>query len=147
MEQERMMLVKIWRFITIMLTALPMGMAFCHLLEMPAKMTYDGALWLTLLQTLYGLFGPVGAIVESGAVVMAVALAFLVRQRRPAFGWTLVGAFFLMGRSGERCNGTAKPGYPAGPLDGAAQPMGIPARRTRGPSNYRTGCNSALCTR
>ncbi len=45
------MLVRNWRFVTIMLAALTMGMALCHLLEMPAKMTYDGALWLTLLLT------------------------------------------------------------------------------------------------
>jgi hypothetical protein len=30
------MLVKIWRLVTIMLTALSMGTALCHLLEMPA---------------------------------------------------------------------------------------------------------------
>jgi hypothetical protein len=47
------MLVRIWRLVTIMVIALSMGTALCHLLEMPAKITYDGALWLTLLQTLY----------------------------------------------------------------------------------------------
>jgi len=30
-----------------------LGTALCHLLEMPAKITLDGTLWLTLLQTLY----------------------------------------------------------------------------------------------
>ena len=90
------MLVKSWRTITIMLAALSMGMAFCHLLEMPAKMTYDGALWLTLLQTLYGAFGTIGAFIEVGAVVTVVALAFLVHRRRPAFAWTLLGAFCLV---------------------------------------------------
>jgi hypothetical protein len=90
------MLVKTWRMMTIMFTALSMGMALCHLLEMPAKMTYDGALWLTLLQTLYGAFGTIGAFIEVGAVVTAVVLAFLVRRRRPAFGWTLLGAVCLV---------------------------------------------------
>jgi len=42
--------------VTIMLAALSMGMALCHLLEMPAKLTYSGVLWLTLLQTLYPAF-------------------------------------------------------------------------------------------
>ena len=79
------MLVKTWRLITIMLTALSMGMAFCHLLEMPSKMTYEGTLWLTLLQTLYKAFGTIGAFIEVGAVVTAVLLAFLVGHRRPAF--------------------------------------------------------------
>jgi hypothetical protein len=90
------MLLRTWRLITIMFTALSMGMAFCHLLEMSAKMTYDGALWLTLLQTLYRAFGTVGAFIEVGAVLTAVVLAFLVRQRRPAFGWTLLGALCLV---------------------------------------------------
>jgi hypothetical protein len=38
------MFVKTWRLITIRFAALSMGMALCHLLEMPAKMAYDGAL-------------------------------------------------------------------------------------------------------
>jgi hypothetical protein len=90
------MLVKIWWLVTIMLTALSMGTALCHLLEMPAKITYEGALWLTLLQTLYPpAFGTIGAFFEVGAVVTAVMLAFLVR-RRPAFVWTLLGALCLV---------------------------------------------------
>lgn len=39
------MLVPIWRFATIMLAALNMGMAWCHVLELPAKMRYDGQEW------------------------------------------------------------------------------------------------------
>lgn len=89
-------MVKTWRLITIMLTALSMGMALDHLLEMPAKMTYDGTLWLTLLHTLYGTFGTIGAFIEVGAVVTAVVLVVLVRRRRPACGWTLVGALCLV---------------------------------------------------
>jgi hypothetical protein len=90
------MFLKAWRLITIMFIALSMGIAFCHLLEMPAKITYDAALWLTLLQTLYGAFGTVGASIEVGAVLTAVVLVFLVRQRRPAFGWTLLGALCVV---------------------------------------------------
>jgi hypothetical protein len=81
-----------WRFITILFTALSMAMAFCHLLEMPTRMSFDGRLWITT-QALYRLFGPpLGAIIEGGAVITTVILAFLVRQRRPAFWWTLTGA-------------------------------------------------------
>jgi type IV secretory pathway VirB2 component (pilin) len=80
------MLVTIWRLVTIMLAALSMGTALCHLLEMPAKITYEGALWLTLLQTLYRpAFGTFGAFFEIGAVVTVLALTFLVRRRRPGF--------------------------------------------------------------
>jgi hypothetical protein len=90
------MLVKAWRLLTIMLTALSLGPALGHLLELPAKMTYDGALWLTVSQTLYGAFGTIGAFFEVGAVVTTVVLAILVRQRRPAFGWTLLGALCVV---------------------------------------------------
>ena len=44
-----MWFVKAWRLVTTLLAALSMGMAFCHLLEMRAKMSYDPALWLKLL--------------------------------------------------------------------------------------------------
>jgi hypothetical protein len=90
------MKLRIWRLLTIMLAALSMGVALCHLMEMPAKLAYDGPMWLTLLQTLYPpTFGTVGAVFEVGAVVTTLVLVFLVRHRRPAFGWTVVAALCL----------------------------------------------------
>lgn len=86
------MLVRSWRLLAIMLTALSLGPALGHLLELPAKMTYAGALWLTVSQTLYATFGTVGAAFEVGAVVSTVVLTIMVRQRRPAFGWTAFSA-------------------------------------------------------
>ncbi len=90
------MFLRTWRFITIILTALTMGMAFCHTLELPAKMSYNGALWTTVNQSLYRQFGSFpGIFSEVGAIVAAIFLTFLVRKRRPAFYWTLTGAIFL----------------------------------------------------
>jgi hypothetical protein len=64
---------------------------------MPAKLGFSGALWLTLLQTLYPpAFGTAGAFFEVAAVVSAAVLAMLVRHRPPAFGWTLAGALCLV---------------------------------------------------
>lgn len=86
-----------WCLLTTMLTALSMGVALCHFLEMPAKLQYDGALWLTLLQTLYPLmFGSLGAFFELGAVIATLVLAALVRRRHAAFGWVLVAAICLI---------------------------------------------------
>lgn len=86
------MLVKIVRFLTIVFVGFGMGPAIGHLLEMPAKMTYDGALWLKLLKTLYPpAFGPIGGKFEAGAVILSIILALLVRRRGPAFRWTLMG--------------------------------------------------------
>jgi hypothetical protein len=80
------------RFLTVMLTALSMGAAFAHLLEMPAKLRYDGPTWLHLLQTLYPPgFGTVGAACEVLAVVASLMLVVATRNRRKAFPWTLLG--------------------------------------------------------
>jgi hypothetical protein len=80
-----------------MLTALSIGTALCHLLEMPAKITLDGALWLFLLQNLYPpAFGTAGAFFEVGAVITTVVLVLLVHRRRPAFGWTLPAALCMV---------------------------------------------------
>src|SRR4051794_19490083 len=91
------MFVRGWRLVTIMLSALSMGTVLGHLLEMPAKLRYDGALWLTLLQTLYPPgFGTFGAGFEVAAVVTAIVLVALVRTREAAFGWTVAGALCLV---------------------------------------------------
>jgi hypothetical protein len=87
--------VKIWRFVTLMLTALSVGMALCHLMERPARRNYAPALWsrVTNVEGTYRLFGPpVGASIEGGALIAAVALSIFVRKRRPAFTLTLFGA-------------------------------------------------------
>ena len=92
------MFLRIWRFITITLTALLMGATFCHMLESPAKMRYPAELYLTLHRTLYMAFGPpnIGAFIEIGAILAALALVFPTRKRRPALWLTLAGAAFLV---------------------------------------------------
>jgi hypothetical protein len=95
-QESCLMFLKSWRMLTIMLVALSLGPALGHLLELPAKMLYDGPLWLKISQTLYATFGTVGAAFEVSAVVATVFLAFLVRQRMPAFGWTMLGAFSVV---------------------------------------------------
>jgi hypothetical protein len=86
-----------WRFVTMMLAALSMGMAFGHLLELPAKLAYPGPVWLMLQQTLYGNFQLLGLALESAAVACAVVLTFLVRRRNPALRWTVFGTACLAG--------------------------------------------------
>jgi hypothetical protein len=87
------MFVKALRFTAILLVALVGGLAFAHVLERPAKMKYDGALYLTLQKTLYVEWGPpnVGGILEPAAILATVVLVFAVRRRRPAF-WLTLGA-------------------------------------------------------
>ncbi|MGH9894179.1 MAG: DUF1772 domain-containing protein [bacterium] len=91
------MLVKAWQFTTILLTALLMGMTFCHVLELPAKMEYPASLYLTLHRTLYAAFGPPGPgpFIEIGAILAAGVLVFLVRKHPPAFWLTLLAVSSL----------------------------------------------------
>jgi hypothetical protein len=79
-----------------MLTALSLSAAFAHLLEMPAKLTYDGALWVHLLQTLYPTFGRVSGVCEIGVVVATLVLTVAVRERPRAVRWTLLAAACLV---------------------------------------------------
>ncbi|MBD2307744.1 DUF1772 domain-containing protein [Chroococcidiopsis sp. FACHB-1243] len=87
---------RIIRFVTLILAALSMGMAFCHVLELPAKMNYPASLYLTIQQSLYRQFGSFpGIFSEVGSIVAAIVLTFSVRKRRPAFQWTSIGTIFL----------------------------------------------------
>ena len=92
------MLVKVWRFATVILVALLTGLAFAHVLERSAKLQYDGALYVTLQRTLYVAWGPphVGGILEPAAILCTLVLVFLVRRRRPAFRLTLAAAIALV---------------------------------------------------
>ena len=88
------MLLPAWRFVTLLFTALTLAMSFCHLLEMPVKMTLGWTNY-AIVQQIYRNFGGVGAFVETGAVLLAVTLCFVVRGRRPALALTLAGAACL----------------------------------------------------
>jgi hypothetical protein len=91
------MLLKTWYFITISLAALLMGTTFCHVLEMPPKMHYPAALYLTLHRTLYRTFGTFpGPFIEIGSILAAAVLSLFVRDHRPAFYLSLLAAVCLV---------------------------------------------------
>jgi hypothetical protein len=91
------MFLRIWRFMTLIFVALFMGLEFAHALELPAKMQYDGAFYVTIQNSLYQYFGAPGpgAWITVGAVLSAIALTVLVRNRQLAFWWTLAGTLCL----------------------------------------------------
>jgi hypothetical protein len=89
-------LLRVWRFLTLVLTALALTMTSAHVLELPQKMAYDPELYAAVNTTLYRQFAIVGAAYTLGSIVTALVLVFLVRRRRPAFGWTVVGATCLL---------------------------------------------------
>jgi hypothetical protein len=92
------MLVKSWRFITIILSALVTGMALCHALELPAKMQYSASQYIAIQNSLYAAFGPpnIGAFIEFAAPLAAIALAIFVRKRHPALQLTLVAIALML---------------------------------------------------
>jgi hypothetical protein len=82
------MRLRAWRFITILLAALSMGMAWAHALELDPKMTLSETDYL-LFQEIYQEFGRLGTVIEPAAILAAAILTLLVRGRRLAFGYSL----------------------------------------------------------
>jgi membrane associated rhomboid family serine protease len=86
-------MLKLLRFLGLLLVALTLGLTWCHVLEIPGKLRLGGAEWLTVQHNLYIAFGPpVGAPIEVAAILLAWWVFVLVRRRWPAAGWTLAGA-------------------------------------------------------
>jgi Domain of unknown function (DUF1772) len=84
------------RFLALLFTALLMGTTLCHVLEMPAKMKLEGAIWMMLQQHLYRSFASVGGFIELAAIVAAGVLTFLSREDHPALELTLLATVCLL---------------------------------------------------
>jgi Domain of unknown function (DUF1772) len=93
-----MTFIRSWRFITLMLAAFSLSLSMTHLLELPQRMQFDRELWVrvTVVENIYKLFGTVGAAFEITAILTAIILMFLVRNRGSTFYWTLGGAILLV---------------------------------------------------
>ena len=95
------MALRLWRFSSIMSTAVGMSAAFAHLMELPAKMDYDRELYVRLHRTLYPNFGRIAGVAEVLAVVTTAGLAWHTRNRRPsALPLTAAAAGFLIAAHG-----------------------------------------------
>jgi uncharacterized membrane protein len=93
-----MTFIRVWRFITLMLSSFSLSLSMTHLLELPQRMQFDQQLWIkvTVTENLYKLFGSVGAVFEITAILAAIVLIFMVLRRGSTFYWTLGGAIFLV---------------------------------------------------
>jgi hypothetical protein len=90
------MFLRIWQFMTIILAALTAGSAYCHVLELPAKMGYDATFYMRLNTSLYWGFGHIAGFIEAATVfVAAPMLLFFLRKRKLAFQWALAGTISL----------------------------------------------------
>jgi hypothetical protein len=82
----------LWRFSSIMSTAMAMTAAVAHLMELPAKMRYEPSLYVRLHRTLYPNFGKAAGPAEALAVAAASALAWSTWQRDGSFRLTATAA-------------------------------------------------------
>jgi hypothetical protein len=83
----------VWRFSSVMTTAMTMSAAVAHLMEMPGKMEYEPPLYVRLHRTLYPTFGRTAGPAEAVAVAATGVLAWVVRRRhRPSSGLMGVAA-------------------------------------------------------
>ena len=89
---------RIWQVITVTLATLLLGTSFAHVLEWPAKLQYDGDLYVRLQTSLYAHWGPpnVGGFLEPVTMLAVLILAVLVRHHRSALRLTLVAAGCLL---------------------------------------------------
>ena len=86
------MLVKTFRFVSLLCAALALGLTLTHDLEIPGKQLLRGADWLIVQQTFYGGFAIVGGIVEILGLLSTGVLLVLLCRQRAAFAFTLVAA-------------------------------------------------------
>ncbi|MBK8817236.1 MAG: DUF1772 domain-containing protein [Methylococcaceae bacterium] len=83
----------LFRTFTILLVALVTGLAFAHVLESPAKMQYEAAMYIALQKSLYVQWGPpnVGGLIEPVAIISTALLAFFGRNTIRSL-WLPLGA-------------------------------------------------------
>lgn len=83
----------LFRTFTILLVALLTGLAFAHVLELPAKMQYDAAMYIVLQKSLYVQWGPpnVGGVLEPAAIIATALMAFFGRNNKRGL-WLPLGA-------------------------------------------------------
>jgi Domain of unknown function (DUF1772) len=92
---------RLLRLSSILSIAIGMSAAFAHLMEMPAKMRYDPALYVKLHRTLYPNFGRIAGAAEILSVLSTAGLALWLRQRRSgAFPSTAAAAGCLAAAHG-----------------------------------------------
>ena len=86
-------MLKLRRFVDLLLVVLTFGMTWCHVVEIPGKLRLTGDQWLAVQHNLYVAFGPpFGAPIEVAAIVLTWCVFSLVRNRHPANRWTLAAA-------------------------------------------------------
>lgn len=95
---NKVILLKIFYFLSITLTALSTGLSFAHLLELPPKVYYfDAQLWIAVTTGgLYYLFGLIGGPIEVSSVISTFLLVFILwRNQEKSWRFVLTGAICI----------------------------------------------------
>lgn len=76
------MSIRLIRFVVIMLAALSLAVGISHLLQLPARMAWDQALWVgaTAQGGFYALSGPLGVLLQVFTIIALIVLAVLLRR-------------------------------------------------------------------
>jgi len=92
------MSLKRWRFAALLFTALTLGMGLCHVMELPARITWDQSLWVgaTVTGGLYRMFGSAGAIIDVAAIASSIVVAVKTRGTAASTLSTLNAAMFAL---------------------------------------------------
>ena len=89
------MLIKLLYFVALFFTALALGPAMAHLLELPNKVNLTREDYLTV-QQIYRGWAWLGVVV-AGALVSTLILAIMVRRKRKAFVFALISFLCIAG--------------------------------------------------
>jgi len=85
---------RVWRLITLLLTALGLVMGGAHLLELPVRVQYDNEFYMRVTSTMYLYFGLVGGPLQVLALLSLIGLVWITRGR-VGFRFTLAGSLCL----------------------------------------------------
>lgn len=86
---------RVTHVLALLMVALTMGMLYAHVLELGPKMQYPPELYLRLNNSLYAWYGPpLGAAINTGAVIATGVLAWMVRRPRSVL--LLTGTAFAL---------------------------------------------------
>jgi hypothetical protein len=87
-----------WSLLALVIAALSLGPSFAHVLEaLPRLTVWSPELWreTTVFGGQFRLFGVLGAPLDIGAILAPAALAYLLRDDRPAFRFATAGAILV----------------------------------------------------
>ncbi|MEW6130638.1 MAG: DUF1772 domain-containing protein [Acidobacteriota bacterium] len=89
-------MLRLWRLLSLLFTALALTMTSAHVLELPQKMQYDAEFYAAVNTSLYKYFAIIGGSYAIGAILSLGILTLILRNHRRSFRWTLAAFMFFV---------------------------------------------------